>query len=277
MSSDSDPYIDENFLGRMVTTPGFLDHVDAQRTTLVLQPYLLQRIRQSLLFKLQSADRRWEGHTIDQSTTQQTAANGQTPSSISVPSTPASQTSFTATNITSNPTKTAAKVLGETATNMAGVTTSLSSADECHTGHSIALMTHDRVSLREQRAQIWASVVRFESRVTKALEIQEDIEKLEQREIMGGGAEVERRRQYMMLGKGAGSRMKWNRCAAYETWWWGMGLMDAPMPKIVKTARRLTVSGFGSENRRSNRPVKIQQDTPAVYFNLTRSSQTLAI
>lgn len=36
MSSDSDPYIDENFLGRMVTTPGFLDHVDAQEPTMDL-------------------------------------------------------------------------------------------------------------------------------------------------------------------------------------------------------------------------------------------------
>lgn len=137
---------------------------------------------------------------------------------ISVPSTPSSQTTFTATNTASNPTKTTARVLGETTTHMAGVTTSLSSTDENVTLDIrwtvlcdlflilIADSVYDarsRVLLESIAHKLglgWLDVVRFESRVTEALEIQEDIENLEQREIMDGVQKSGRKRRYMMLG-----------------------------------------------------------------------------
>jgi len=46
----------------------------------------------------------------------------------------------------------------------------------------------------------WLDVVKFESRVTQALEIQEDIETLEQQEIVDGAWKAGRKRWYMVLG-----------------------------------------------------------------------------
>lgn len=140
------------------------------------------------------------------------------PSQSTATSAPPSQTSFTATNTASNPTQTTARVLGDTTTHMAGVTTSLSSADENVTLDIrwtvlcdlflilIADSVYDarsRVLLENVAQKLglgWLDVVRFESRVTEALEIQEDIEKLEQKEIMDDVQKAGRRKRYMMLG-----------------------------------------------------------------------------
>ena len=46
----------------------------------------------------------------------------------------------------------------------------------------------------------WLDVVKFESRVTEALEIQEDVETLEQQEIVEGARKAGRKRRYVMLG-----------------------------------------------------------------------------
>ena len=46
----------------------------------------------------------------------------------------------------------------------------------------------------------WLDVVKFESRVTQALEIQEDIETLEQQSLVEGARKAGNKRRYMMLG-----------------------------------------------------------------------------
>ncbi|TEB32477.1 DUF726-domain-containing protein [Coprinellus micaceus] len=46
----------------------------------------------------------------------------------------------------------------------------------------------------------WLDVVKFESRVTEALEIQEDVETLEQQEIVEGARKAGRKRRFVMLG-----------------------------------------------------------------------------
>jgi hypothetical protein len=46
----------------------------------------------------------------------------------------------------------------------------------------------------------WLDVIKFEQRVTEALEIQEDVENMEQREIIEGRQKSSRRRRYMMVG-----------------------------------------------------------------------------
>ena len=46
----------------------------------------------------------------------------------------------------------------------------------------------------------WLDVVKFEQRVTEALEIQEDVENMEQREIIEGRQKSSRKRRYMMVG-----------------------------------------------------------------------------
>ena len=46
----------------------------------------------------------------------------------------------------------------------------------------------------------WLDVVKFESRVTEALEIQEDIETLEQKDLVEGARKAGNKRRYMMLG-----------------------------------------------------------------------------
>lgn len=46
----------------------------------------------------------------------------------------------------------------------------------------------------------WLDIVRFESRVTQALEIQEDIETLEQQALVDGARKAGSKRRYMMLG-----------------------------------------------------------------------------
>lgn len=46
----------------------------------------------------------------------------------------------------------------------------------------------------------WLDVVKFEQRVTEALEIQEDVENMEQRDIIEGRQKSSRKRRYMMVG-----------------------------------------------------------------------------
>ncbi|KAF9562246.1 DUF726-domain-containing protein [Agrocybe pediades] len=116
-------------------------------------------------------------------------------------------------------TRTTAKVLKETETAaIPGVSTSLSSTDENVTLDIrwtvlcdlflilIADSVYDarsRVLLEQVAYKLglgWLDVVKFESRVTQALEIQEDIETLEQQEIVEGARKAGNKRRYMMLG-----------------------------------------------------------------------------
>jgi len=46
----------------------------------------------------------------------------------------------------------------------------------------------------------WLDVVKFESRVTEALEIQEDVEKMEYQEIIDGQQKAGRKKRYVMMG-----------------------------------------------------------------------------
>jgi len=126
---------------------------------------------------------------------------------------------FPTSNTTSNPTQITAKVLTDTVTtSLEGVTTTLSSADKDVTLDirwtvicdlfliSVADSVYDarsRVLLERVAEKLglgWLDVVRFESRVTEALEIQEDIEKLEQQDIVEGAQKAGKRRRYMMMG-----------------------------------------------------------------------------
>ncbi|KAJ3572153.1 hypothetical protein NP233_g3269 [Leucocoprinus birnbaumii] len=136
------------------------------------------------------------------------------------PQTPTSPNyNFSTSNTTSNPTQTTAQVLNSTTTSsLAGVTTTLSSADKSVTLDIrwtilcdlflilIADSVYDarsRVLLERVAEKLglgWIDVVRFESRVTEALEIQEGIEKLEQQEIVEGVKKAGKRRRYMMMG-----------------------------------------------------------------------------
>ncbi|KAI0053398.1 DUF726-domain-containing protein [Auriscalpium vulgare] len=114
---------------------------------------------------------------------------------------------------------TTSRVLEESkSTAMPGVSTSLSSADENVTLDIrwtvlcdlflilIADSVYDarsRVLLEQVAIHLglgWLDVVKFEQRVTEALEIQEGVENLEQREIVDGREKSGRRRRYMMMG-----------------------------------------------------------------------------
>jgi len=111
------------------------------------------------------------------------------------------------------------KVLQDTSTAaIPGVSTSLSTTDEKVTLDIrwtvlcdlflilIADSVYDarsRVLLEQVALKLglgWLDVVKFESRVTQALEIQEDIETLEQQVLVDGARKAGNRRRYMMLG-----------------------------------------------------------------------------
>lgn len=111
------------------------------------------------------------------------------------------------------------RVLQDTSTAaMPGVTTSLSSTDENVTLDIrwtvlcdlflilIADSVYDarsRVLLEQVALKLglgWLDVVKFESRVSQALEIQEDVETLEQTEIVEGARNAGKKRRYVMLG-----------------------------------------------------------------------------
>lgn len=49
----------------------------------------------------------------------------------------------------------------------------------------------------------WLDVVRFENRVTDALEIQEGVEKLDQEDVIEGRRKGARKRRYAMMGLAA--------------------------------------------------------------------------
>ncbi|KAF5385181.1 hypothetical protein D9615_000938 [Tricholomella constricta] len=115
--------------------------------------------------------------------------------------------------------QTTAKVLGDTSTTaIPGVTTSLSSADQNVTLDIrwtvlcdlflvlIADSVYDarsRVLLESVAFKLglgWLDLVKFESRVTEALEIQEDVEKMEQQEVIQGQQKAMKKKRYVMLG-----------------------------------------------------------------------------
>ncbi|KAF7340901.1 DUF726-domain-containing protein [Mycena sanguinolenta] len=115
--------------------------------------------------------------------------------------------------------QTTAKVFADTSTAaIPGVSTSLSATDENVTLDIrwtvlcdlflilIADSVYDarsRVLLEQAALKLglgWLDVVRFESRVTEALEIQEDVEKMEQQDVIEGRQKAARNRRYMMLG-----------------------------------------------------------------------------
>ena len=110
------------------------------------------------------------------------------------------------------------KVLKDTTAAIPGVSTSLSTTDEnvildirwtvlcdlfliliadsVYDARSRVLL--ERVALKLGLG--WLDVVKFESRVTQALEIQEDIETLEQQALVEGARKAGKKRRYMMLG-----------------------------------------------------------------------------
>ncbi|KAJ7589643.1 hypothetical protein C8J56DRAFT_36979 [Mycena floridula] len=117
------------------------------------------------------------------------------------------------------PIQTTAKVLESTSlTTIPGVSTTLSSSDENVTLDIrwtvlcdlflilIADSVYDarsRVLLENVALKLglgWIDVVKFESRVTEALEIQEDVEKTENQEAIDGVQRANRKKRYMMLG-----------------------------------------------------------------------------
>lgn len=119
----------------------------------------------------------------------------------------------------SGPFQTTSRVLQQTSTaTVPGVSTSLSAADENVTLDIrwtvlcdlflvlIADSAYDarsRVLLEAVAIYLgfgWLDVVKFEQRVTEALEIQEDVENMEQRDIIEGRQKSSRKRRYMMVG-----------------------------------------------------------------------------
>ena len=118
----------------------------------------------------------------------------------------------------SQPYQTTANVLPKATESVQGVTTSLSAADKNVTLDIrwtilcdlflilIADSVYDarsRVLLEATAFKLglgWSDVVKFEQRVTEALEIQEGVEKLEQKEIIEGRVVSSKKRRYAMLG-----------------------------------------------------------------------------
>ncbi|KAG2106967.1 uncharacterized protein F5147DRAFT_698935 [Suillus discolor] len=133
----------------------------------------------------------------------------------SPPQTPTSPSSITQMSF-----QTTAKVLKGTAVDSAsmGVTTTLSSVEKDVTLDIrwtvlcdlflmlIADSVYDarsRVLLESVAFKLglgWLDVVKFEARVTEALEIQEGVEKMENQEIIEGSSKAARKKRYMMMG-----------------------------------------------------------------------------
>ncbi|KAF9237094.1 hypothetical protein BU15DRAFT_88891 [Melanogaster broomeanus] len=122
---------------------------------------------------------------------------------------------------TSTTFQTTARVLENTSvasSSLSGVTTTLSSvdkdvtldirwtvlcdlflvliADSVYDARSRVLLEHVALKL----GLGWIDVVKFEARVTEALEIQEGVEKLENQEIIDGSSQAARKKRYMMMG-----------------------------------------------------------------------------
>ncbi|KAF8734351.1 hypothetical protein AX14_003397, partial [Amanita brunnescens Koide BX004] len=139
----------------------------------------------------------------------------ETPTTPTQPSPPPPQPQ---SNPPSKPFQTTVKVFSETTASVPGVTTSLSAADKDVTLDIrwtvvcdlflvlIADSVYDARSrvLIEQVAQKlglgWLDVVRFECRVTEALEIQENVETLEHKDLVAEHQRLAKRKRYMMLG-----------------------------------------------------------------------------
>jgi hypothetical protein len=136
------------------------------------------------------------------------------PSSGSLPSSPLPPVTPTARTFQTTP-----RILDDTVQpSMPGVSTSLSSADEKVTLDIrwtilcdlflilIADSVYDsrsRVLLETVARKLglgWLDVVRFESRVTEALEIQEGVERMEAQELVEGRQKAARKKRYMMMG-----------------------------------------------------------------------------
>lgn len=137
--------------------------------------------------------------------------------SASAPS--ASSPSKTPITTTSKSFQTTARVLEDTTTaSMPGVTTTLSATEKNVTLDIrwtvlcdlflilIADSVYDarsRVLLESVALKLglgWLDVVRFESRVTEALEIQEDVDKMENSDIVEGRKKSEKKQRYVMMG-----------------------------------------------------------------------------
>lgn len=134
-----------------------------------------------------------------------------TPSSASFPRTPG-------TGSTARSFQTTARVLEETAVDVPGVSTTLSKVDENVTLDIrwtvlcdlflilIADSVYDarsRVLLEQVALRLglgWLDVVKFERRVTEALEIQESVETMENQEIVEGRQQSSKKRRYVMMG-----------------------------------------------------------------------------
>ncbi|KAH9837373.1 DUF726-domain-containing protein [Rhodofomes roseus] len=119
---------------------------------------------------------------------------------------------------TPKPAQTTAKILEDTSESVPGVSTHLSAADKNVTLDIrwtvlcdlflvlIADSVYDarsRVLLENVALKLglgWLDVVKFERRVTEALEIEESIETLEQQDTIKGVQKATRRRRFMMLG-----------------------------------------------------------------------------
>ena len=138
-----------------------------------------------------------------------------TPSKVSPPS-PQSSPPSTAKSGTF---QTTTRVLEQTSTAaVPGVSTSLSAADENVTldirwtvlCDLFLVLIADSVYDARSRVLLeavgiylgfgWLDLVKFEQRVTEALEIQEDVENMEQRDIIEGRQKSSRKRRYMMVG-----------------------------------------------------------------------------
>lgn len=118
----------------------------------------------------------------------------------------------------SKPTQTTARVLEETSASVPGVSTRLSAADKDVTLDIrwtvlcdlflilVADSVYDarsRVLLENVALKLglgWLDVVKFERRVTEALDIQEEVESLEARGTIEEVKKSSKRRRYMMLG-----------------------------------------------------------------------------
>src|SRR6266576_813570 len=148
-----------------------------------------------------------EARRVD-STPDETAT---TPTQPTPPSQPQSDTQ-------PKPFQTTAKVFSETTTAMPGVTTTLSSTDKDVTldirwtvlCDLFLVLIADSVYDARSRVLIelvaqklglgWLDVVKFECRVTEALEIQEGVKTLEHKDLVAEHQRLQRRKRYMMLG-----------------------------------------------------------------------------
>ncbi|KAG1742698.1 uncharacterized protein EDB91DRAFT_1081331 [Suillus paluster] len=168
------------------------------------------------------AQRQAEAQEVKKDTTSRRNSKGSKlrPSSLvlnhhSPPQTPTSPSSATQKTF-----QTTAKVLEGTSVDSAsmGVTTTLSSVEKDVTLDIrwtvlcdlflilIADSVYDarsRVLLESVALKLglgWLDVVKFEARVTEALEIQEGVEKMENQEIIDGSSKAARKKRYMMMG-----------------------------------------------------------------------------